>query len=78
VSGRHSDRSPALQLCLGGFVCPEYRREGIASALVERFMTDMRHLGYSRVLLYASVIGHPVYEALGFTTANKMQADLVA
>ena len=41
-------------------------------------MTDMRHLGYSRVLLHASVIGPPVYEALGFTTANKMQADLVA
>ena len=62
----------------GVFVCPERRREGIASVLVQRSMNDLQQLGYSRVLLHASVMGHPVYEALGFTTTNEMQVDLAA
>jgi hypothetical protein len=41
-------------------------------------MNDLQQLGYSRVLLHASVMGNPVYEALGFTTTNEMQVDLVA
>jgi predicted GNAT family acetyltransferase len=62
----------------GVFVCPERRREGIASVLVQRSMNDLQQLGYSRVLLHASVMGNPVYEALGFTTTNEMQVDLAA
>ena len=62
----------------GVFVCPEHRRKGVASALVERSLVDMKRLGYSRVLLHASVMGSPVYEGLGFTTTNEMQLDLVA
>jgi hypothetical protein len=41
-------------------------------------MNDQQQLGYSRVLLHASVMGNPVYEALGFTTTNEMQVDLAA
>ena len=62
----------------GVFVNPQRRREGIASALVRRSMNDLQQLGYSRVLLHASVMGNPVYEALGFTTTNEMKVDLVA
>ena len=62
----------------GVYVSPERRREGIASALVQRSMSDMQQLCYSRFLLHASVMGHPVYEALRFTTTNEMQFDLVA
>ena len=61
----------------GVFVCPERRRKGIASVLVQRSMNDPQQLGYSRVPLHASVMGNPVYE-LGFTTTNEMQVDLVA
>ena len=62
----------------GVFVCPEHRRKGIASALVERSLIDLKRLGYSRVLLHASVMGNPVYEALGFIATNEMQLDLAA
>lgn len=62
----------------GVFVCPEHRRKGIASALVERSLIDLKCLGYSRVLLHASVMGNPVYEALGFIATNEMQLDLAA
>ena len=65
-------------MSLGVFVCPERRREGIASALVERSMNDLQQLGFSRVLLHDLVMGHPVHEALEFTTMNEVQADLVA
>jgi ribosomal protein S18 acetylase RimI-like enzyme len=62
----------------GVFVSTERRREGIASALVERSLADLRRAGYSRVLLHASVMGSPVYEALGFTSTNEMQIDMAA
>lgn len=62
----------------GVFVCPAHRRQGIASALMRRSLDDMRRLGYSRVLLHASVMGGPVYEALGFNATNELKLDLVA
>jgi len=60
----------------GVYVSPERRREGIASALVARSLEDLRQQGYSRVLLHASPMGRPVYEAMGFVGTNELQFDL--
>ena len=45
---------------------------------MRRSLDDMRPLGCSRVLLHASVMGGPVYEALGFNATNELKLDLVA
>ena len=49
------------------FTQTEYRRKGIASAILTMLLEDTRALGYSRILLHASAMGRKVYEKFGFT-----------
>ena len=57
---------------LNVFVEPEYRRRGLAQALMSECMDEARRRGIRVVALHASKNGQPVYEKLGFTTSNEM------
>jgi GNAT superfamily N-acetyltransferase len=47
-------------------VVPEARRAGLGRALTEAAVTCLRQRGASTIQLYATDIGRPVYERLGF------------
>jgi ribosomal protein S18 acetylase RimI-like enzyme len=57
---------------LNVFVEPEYRRRGLAQALITECMDEARRRRIRIVALHASQKGQPVYEKLGFTTSNEM------
>ena len=57
---------------LNVFVEPEYRRRGLAQALMSECMDEARRRGIRVVALHASAKGQPLYERLGFTTSNEM------
>jgi ribosomal protein S18 acetylase RimI-like enzyme len=57
---------------LNVFVEREYRRRGLAQALMTECMDEARRLRIRIVALHASSKGQPVYEKLGFTTSNEM------
>jgi ribosomal protein S18 acetylase RimI-like enzyme len=57
---------------LNVFVEPEYRRRGLAQALMNECMDEARRRGIRVVALHASAKGQPVYEKLGFTASNEM------
>ena len=57
---------------LNVFVDPEYRRRGLAQALMSECMDEARRREIRVVALHASQKGQPVYEKLGFTTSNEM------
>ncbi|MGA8090283.1 MAG: GNAT family N-acetyltransferase [Terracidiphilus sp.] len=57
---------------LNVFVEPEYRRRGLAQALMSECMDEARRRGIRVVALHASKKGQPVYEKLGFTSSNEM------
>jgi GNAT superfamily N-acetyltransferase len=57
---------------LNVFVEPEYRRRGLAQALMAECMDEARRRGIRVVALHASQKGQPVYEKLGFTASNEM------
>ena len=48
----------------------DYRRQGIASALLTRLLDDARALGYSRISLMASAMGRKLYEQFNFTDST--------
>ncbi|MDR2945400.1 MAG: GNAT family N-acetyltransferase, partial [Candidatus Adiutrix sp.] len=50
------------------FIYPEYRKRGLATALMQRLITLARERGVSRLDLSATEAGRPVYEKLGFST----------
>lgn len=52
------------------FVEPEYRRRGIATALLDFIIDTYRKRGVSRFELHASEMGRPLYERLGFEKSD--------
>ncbi len=50
------------------YVRPTHRRRGIARALMALVLDEARALHIDRLSLGASVMGRPLYEALGFVT----------
>jgi GNAT superfamily N-acetyltransferase len=52
-------------------VLPEQRRGGLGSALTEAAIQRLRQLGASTVMLYATDMGRPVYERLGFVAEGE-------
>ena len=57
---------------LNVFVESEYRRRGLAKALIEICLDEARRRGIGVVSLHASREGAPVYAQLGFKTTNEM------
>jgi ribosomal protein S18 acetylase RimI-like enzyme len=57
---------------LNVFVDPEYRRRGVAHALVNRCMDEARRRGIRVVALHSSDAARGIYEACGFRGTNEM------
>jgi GNAT superfamily N-acetyltransferase len=58
---------------LGMYVVPEFRRRGVARALILRSIDCATENGASVVALHASDLGRPLYERLGFTLTDEMR-----
>jgi GNAT superfamily N-acetyltransferase len=70
---KHARRAMILNM----YVEREYRRKGIARALMEAIIAWCREQQFSRVGLHASDEGRPLYERLGFKPTNEMSLDLL-
>ena len=57
---------------LNVFVEPEYRRRGLARALIDRCLAEACRRCIRVVSLHASEEGRPLYESLGFRSTNEM------
>lgn len=57
---------------LNVYVDPDYRRRGLAQALLKMCMAEARQSGIRVLSLHASDEGRPLYERLGFAPANEM------
>jgi ribosomal protein S18 acetylase RimI-like enzyme len=57
---------------LNVYVEPEYRRRGVAQALVDRCMDEGRRRGMRVIALHSSDAGRSIYEKLGFRATSEM------
>jgi GNAT superfamily N-acetyltransferase len=57
---------------LNVFVQEEWRRQGLARALMESCLAEARRRGIEVVTLHASDKGRPLYEGMGFEASNEM------
>lgn len=64
---------PTRALLFGLYVRPEYRRRGVARALVDAAIDEARRVGAGAVQLHASEFGRPLYESLGFRMTSEMR-----
>jgi GNAT superfamily N-acetyltransferase len=67
---------PKRAMILNVFVDEEYRRRGIARALMEQTIAWCREDGFAFVGLHASDKGRPLYESMGFKPTNEMRLSL--
>ena len=56
------------------FTLKEYRRRGIASALLEKILYEAHSLGFSVIRLHASEDGKPLYLKFGFADSDGYMA----
>jgi len=54
-------------------VDPEYRRRGIATALMDTALDQLQHRGVVTIKLDASAAGRPVYKRLGFESESVVE-----
>ncbi len=64
--GNPSDRLQKRVFILNVFTEPEFRRRGIARAVVSAMVDWCRAQGFHSVRLAASEAGRPLYQSLGF------------
>ncbi|GAC1033336.1 GNAT family N-acetyltransferase [Pseudomonas sp. No.21] len=57
---------------LNVFVEPDYRRRGLASALMKLAEAEFNRRGLGFAVLHATQVGRPVYEALGWAATSEM------
>ena len=57
---------------LNVFVEPEYRKRGLAHALVDLCLTEAHRRQLRVIALHSSDAARPVYESFGFRTTNEM------
>jgi ribosomal protein S18 acetylase RimI-like enzyme len=55
------------------YTAPEYRRRGIARTLMENLIACARERGLSRLILWASEMGRPLYLDLGFAPSRGLE-----
>lgn len=60
-------------LVLNVYVEPDWRRRGVAEALMRRLLADLDARGIRRIVLHASDEGRRLYERLGFVQTNEMR-----
>jgi len=70
--GSHVEVAP-VPLVVNVYTEPEWRRRGIARALMQTLMAWAVDRGFDRVVLHASDDGRPLYESLGFAATNEMR-----
>jgi GNAT superfamily N-acetyltransferase len=77
------DRSPATPpkfmsraLVMNVYTDPAYRRQGLATRLMETALAYCREAGIEDVVLHASDEGRPMYESMGFVPTNEMHVVL--
>ena len=59
------------------YTLPEYRRRGISRNLMLLLIARAKELRIYRLVLWASEMGRPMYEGLGFETSSAMELDTV-
>lgn len=74
--GQLGSRLPKRAMILNMYVEREYRRRGIARALMEAMVAWCRENNFSNVSLHASDEGRPLYAKLGFEPTNEMRLKL--
>ena len=74
--GQLRQRKPYRAMILNIYVEKEFRRRGIARAIMETMITWCRENEFVNVGLHASDEGRPLYEKLGFKPTNEMRLDL--
>jgi len=57
---------------------PAYRRQGIARRLMETLIADARQRTMQRLILWASEMGRPLYEDLGFAPSRGYELEIEA
>jgi len=57
---------------LNVYVDPDYRRRGLAHAVVDRCLAEAHRRGLRVVALHSSDAARSIYEALGFRATNEM------
>ena len=55
---------------------PEYRRRGIARALMQSLVETARATGVQRLILWASDMGRPLYEDMGFIPSRGLELNI--
>lgn len=55
------------------YTAPAYRRRGVARTLMENLMAHARELGVTRLILWASEMGRPLYLDLGFVPSRGLE-----
>jgi GNAT superfamily N-acetyltransferase len=70
--GRHVSAGP-VPLVVNVYTDPQWRRRGVARALMKELMEWAMACGYDRVVLHASDAGKSLYESLGFMPTNEMR-----
>jgi GNAT superfamily N-acetyltransferase len=61
---------------LNVFVEPDHRGRGLARALMARATEEGRRRGLELMILHATAMGRPMYEALGWTATSEMSLHL--
>ncbi len=74
--GIPGQRKPQRAMILNVYVEREYRRRGIARALMKAMIAWCRENDFANVGLHASDEGRPLYEQLGFKPTNEMRLTL--
>jgi ribosomal protein S18 acetylase RimI-like enzyme len=60
-------------MVLNVYVEPEWRRQGIAEALMRTLLHDLHQRNIRRIVLHAADAGRGIYERLGFTATNELR-----
>ncbi len=61
---------------LNVFVEPKHRGQGLARALMDLAMEEARRRGLDHMILHATPMGRPLYEAPGWTRTSEMGLSL--
>ena len=59
------------------YTLPEYRRKGISRQLMLLLIARAKELQIRRLVLWASEMGRPLYEGLGFEPSHSMELDTI-
>ncbi len=59
------------------YTLPEYRRKGISRKLMLMLIAHAKELQIRRLVLWASEMGRPLYEGLGFEPSHGMELDAI-